>query len=99
MATKSGIKERTNDKLMEPKHYKVIMHNDDFTTMEFVVEVLVSIFHKDQVTAETLMLDVHKKGMAVVGVYPYDIAYSKVNKAIDMARAEGFPFRMTVEAE
>ena len=73
------------------------MHNDDFTTMEFVVEILVGIFHKDQVTAEALMLDVHNKGRAVVGRYSYDIAVTRTNKAMERAREEGFPFRMTVE--
>ena len=62
MATKGSLKERTKDKVKEPGMYEVIMHNDDFTTMEFVVEILVGIFHKDQVTAEALMLDVHNKG-------------------------------------
>ena len=77
--------------------YEVIMYNDDFTTMEFVVGILVGIFHKDQVTAEALMLDVHNKGRAVVGRYSYDIAVTRTNKAMKKARKEGFPFRMTVE--
>ena len=97
MATQSGIKERTSNKLKEPQHYKVIMHNDDFTTMEFVVEVLKDIFHKDEVTAQSIMLNVHKKGQAVVGKYPYDIAVTRVKKALARASEQGFPFRMTVE--
>ena len=97
MATKGSLKERTKDKVKEPGMYEVIMHNDDFTTMEFVVEILVGIFHKDQVTAEALMLDVHNKGRAVVGRYSYDIAVTRTNKAMERAREEGFPFRMTVE--
>lgn len=97
MAVKSSTKERTNSKLKEPKHYNVVMWNDDFTTMEFVVEVLIDIFHKDEATAQTLMLNVHRKGQAVVGKYPYDIAVTKVNAALDRAKAQGFPFRMTVE--
>ena len=97
MATQSGIKEHTLDRVKEPGQYAVIMHNDDFTTMEFVVEVLVRIFRKDQASAEALMLDVHHKGRAVVGVYPLDIAVSKVNKALKWAKEKGFPFRMTVE--
>lgn len=97
MSTKSSVKERTDIKIKEPKQYKVVMHNDDFTTMEFVVDVLVDIFHKSEMDAQTIMLGVHKKGSAVVGLYPYDIATTRVNKALARARAEGFPFRMTVE--
>ena len=73
------------------------MFNDDFTTMEFVVEVLVDIFHKDEVTAQSIMMNVHKNGQAVVGKYPYDIARTKVDTALARARNEGFPFRMSVE--
>lgn len=97
MAIQSSFKEKTADKVKEPKHYKVIMYNDDFTTMEFVVEVLVTVFKKEQMMAEALMLDVHKKGHAVVGRYPFDIAVSKTNKALRMAKEQGFPFKMTVE--
>lgn len=97
MSTQSAIKERTKSKIKEPKQYNVIMHNDDFTTMEFVVAVLVDIFHKDEVTAQAIMLGVHKQGKAIVGKYPYDIAVTKVNAALSRAKAEGFPFRMTIE--
>ncbi len=97
MATKDAVKERTDSRIKEPKQYNVIMLNDDFTSMEFVVNVLIDIFHKDQVTAQALMLNVHKKGQAVVGRYPYDIAVTKVGTAIARAKEQGFPFRMTVE--
>ena len=99
MATQSNFKERTTDKIREPKQYKVIMHNDDFTTMDFVVEILITIFRKDPLSAEALMMDVHKKGLAVVGRYPYDIAVSKVNKAMRLAKDRSYPFRMTVEED
>ena len=99
MQVQSGYKEKTDQKLKEPKHYKVIMLNDDFTTMEFVVEVLIDIFRKDPIQAENIMMTVHRSGQAVVGIYPYDIAVTKVNAALDRAKAEGFPFRMTVEEE
>ncbi len=97
MATKESVKERTDGKVKEPRQFNVVMHNDDFTTMEFVVEVLVDIFHKDEVTAQAIMLNVHKKGKAVVGKYPYDIAATRVNAALSRAKAQGYPFRMTVE--
>lgn len=99
MAVKDAVKERTDNKTKEPGQYNVIMHNDDFTTMDFVVEVLVDIFHKDEATAQALMLNVHRKGRAVVGRYPYDIAVTKVNAALTRAKAQGYPFRMTLEEE
>ena len=97
MSAKGAAKERTDSRLKEPKQYNVIMINDDFTTMEFVVEVLVEVFHKDELTAQALMMNVHKNGQAVVGKYPYDIAVTKVRIALDKAKEQGFPFRMTVE--
>ena len=99
MATKESVKERTGSKLKEPKLYQVIMLNDDFTSMEFVVSILIDIFHKDPMTAETLMLHVHKNGRAVVGKYPYDIALTKIELAMSRAREEGYPFRLTMEEE
>ena len=97
MSLQGQTKEHTKIKIMEPKHYKVIMHNDDFTSMEFVVDILIQIFHKDQLEAERLMLLVHKSGRAAVGAYPYDLAVTKVQTASARAKEEGFPFRMTVE--
>ena len=97
MATKNFTKEHTDNKLKEPKKFNVIMINDDFTTMEFVVRVLVNIFRKDRVSAHNLMMTVHKNGQAVVGVYPYDIAATRIKKALDLAKEEGYPFRMKME--
>ncbi len=93
------IKEKNKDIIKEPKLYNVIMLNDDFTTMEFVVSILMDIFHKDQATAEALMLTVHKEGSAVVGKYPYDIAVTKVTQAMARAREKGFPFRLRLTEE
>lgn len=95
----TGTRERVRQKVQEPSMYKVIMHNDDFTTMEFVVEVLRSVFFKSQAEAEQLMLKVHRSGAAIVGLYTYDIATSKVDKATRMAREQGFPFRLTCEKD
>lgn len=97
MSTGSAVRERTNSRVKEPKMYKVIMINDDFTTMEFVVEILVDIFHLDEAMANNIMMDVHKKGQAVVGCYPYDIAQTRVQIALKRARDAGFPFAMKVE--
>ena len=85
--------------MKEPRRYKVIIHNDDFTTMEFVVEVLKTVFYLSNEKAEELMLQVHHSNKAVVGIYTYDIAVSKANKATNMAREKGFPLRLTVEPE
>ena len=89
----SQIRNRTR----EPQKYNVVMHNDDVTTMEFAVDVLRKVFYKNAEDATMLMLDVHHKGQAVVGTYSLDIAASKVNKALLMAKEQGFPFRMTIE--
>ena len=95
----SHIKERQKTILKEPRRYKVIIYNDDFTTMEFVVTILVQVFLKSEDEAQTLMLQVHHSDKAVVGIYSYDIAISKVAKATKMAREEGFPLRLTYEPE
>ena len=97
MSIKSAFREKTSDMVKEPPQYNVIMLNDDFTTMDFVVKILIEVFKKDAATAERLMLMVHKHGRAVVGTYPYDIAVTKVSAALLRAKEEGFPFQMTVE--
>lgn len=95
----SSYKERERIDLREPRRFKVIIYNDDFTTMEFVVKVLTTIFFKSEAEAEVLMMKVHQSQSAVVGIYSYDIAQSKVKKATRMARNEGFPLRLTVTPE
>ncbi len=95
----SGLKERQRTDLREPRRYKVIIYNDDFTTMEFVVMVLKQVFFKSEEEAQTLMLHVHHSDKAVVGIYSYDVAVSKANKATSMARENGYPLRITVEPE
>ena len=97
MSIQGETQEKTRINIREPKHYRVIMHNDDFTAMDFVVEILVDIFHKDEAEAERLMLMVHESGRAAVGSYPYDIALTKVQAASARAKEAGFPFRMTIE--
>lgn len=97
MATQNAFKEKTINKLKEPKKFNVVMYNDDFTTMEFVVSVLMDIFRKDEFEAERIMMTVHKSGNAVVGTYAYDIAVTRVAKATARAKKEGFPFKITVE--
>lgn len=99
MATSGSLKEKSESRVKEPKQYRVIMLNDDYTSMDFVVGILVDIFHKDPISAEQLMMQVHKGGRATVGVYPYDIAVTKTTMAMDRAKEQGFPFRMLVEED
>lgn len=95
----TAVRDRTRTNLRAPRRYKVIIYNDDFTTMEFVVLVLTSVFFKSAEEAEALMLAVHKSGSAVVGIYSYDMAISKVRKATMMAREENFPLRLECKPE
>ena len=95
----SKTRQREHTKLSEPRRYQVIIHNDDFTTMDFVVTVLMRVFFKSKEEALALMLKVHHTGQSVVGVYSYDVAVSKARKATSMAREQGFPLRITVEPE
>jgi len=95
----SSTRERQRTNLREPRRYKVIIYNDDFTTMEFVVMILTTVFLKSQPEAEALMLQVHHSSKAVVGIYTYDIALSKVQKATRMAHDAGYPLRLTCEPE
>lgn len=86
-------------KIEKPKNFKVLMYNDDFTTMEFVVEILFTVFNKNIEEANKIMLEVHNKGIGVAGIYPYDIALTKLTIAMKMAAESGFPFKLTVEEE
>lgn len=98
MSVQGETRERTRIDIREPKQYQVIMHNDDFTPMDFVVELLQDIFHKDEIEAVHLMMKVHESGRASVGIYPRDIAVTKVQNATARAREQDYPFRMTIEA-
>ena len=89
--------EESKLKLKAPKLYMVIMFNDDFTTMEFVVAVLMDIFNKTIDEANKIMLAVHEKGQGVAGIYPYDIALTKMTLAITKAKKEDFPFKLAIE--
>ncbi len=81
----------------EPPQYKVLLHNDDFTTMDFVVMLLETVFHKDGTEAEKIMMAVHRKGKGTAGIYPFDIAQSKKSAGTRMARTAGFPLKITCE--
>jgi ATP-dependent Clp protease adaptor protein ClpS len=92
-------KTKTRKKVEKPPLFRVLLHNDDYTTMEFVVEVLKSVFRHDEHQAMRIMLHVHHRGVGVAGVYPREIAETKAEKAMSMARAAEFPLLVTCEAE
>ncbi|HEX6124943.1 MAG TPA: ATP-dependent Clp protease adaptor ClpS [Pyrinomonadaceae bacterium] len=86
-------------KLEKPKLFKVLLHNDDFTTMEFVVFVLEYVFNRTTAEAFSVMLKVHQEGLGVAGVYPYEIASMKAEKTMNLARAREYPLLCTVEED
>lgn len=94
-----GVATETKQKVKKPPMYKVLLHNDDYTTMEFVILVLVTIFGKGWEEAQRIMMAVHQQGIGIAGVYTYEIAESKVNKTIDLARENEFPLMCSMEEE
>jgi ATP-dependent Clp protease adaptor protein ClpS len=86
-------------KLEKPPLYKVVLHNDDFTTMEFVVFVLSHVFMRSEQEAIAIMLQVHNDGVGIAGVYSFEIANMKAEKAMNLARAQEYPFLCTVEED
>lgn len=86
-------------RLEKPKLFKAILHNDDFTTMEFVVFVLQYVFNRSDPEAFTIMLKVHNEGIGIAGIYPYEIANMKSEKAMNLARSREYPLLCTVEEE
>ena len=90
---------KTKPKLQKPPMYKVLMHNDHYTTREFVVEVLTHVFRHSEVEAIQIMMHVHQKGVGVAGIYPHDVAETKIHLVEQMARENEFPLRLTMEPE
>jgi ATP-dependent Clp protease adaptor protein ClpS len=90
---------RQKEDVKLPKRYKVLLHNDDYTTMDFVVLVLMRFFHKSETEALHIMLNVHKKGVGVAGIYPLEIAETKVNHVHNMARSNNHPLKCSIEKE
>jgi ATP-dependent Clp protease adaptor protein ClpS len=89
----------TKDKIDEPGMWKAIIHNDDYTTMEFVVFILIKVFNKDEVAAFNIMMDVHTKEKGIAGIYSKDITMTKVKMANDLAEEYSFPLKCTAEKE
>ena len=85
--------------LQHPKKYKVYLLNDDYTSMDFVVDILIGLFHKSFEQAEKIMLEIHKKDRGLCGVYSHEIAETKVMQVIKRAKDSGFPLKATMEEE
>jgi ATP-dependent Clp protease adaptor protein ClpS len=96
---KTESETRARSKSSLPPLHKVLLHNDDYTTMEFVVTILETVFHKTPAEANRVMLNVHVQGVGVAGVYPYEVAETKVMKVHSMAQEAGYPLRCSMEEE
>ena len=94
-----GVSSEIRDELLEPPMYKVFLLNDDYTTMDFVVEVLMFVFQKPLEEAMQIMLNIHQKGMGLCGVYSFEIAETKVDTVHMLARERDFPLKCTMERE
>jgi len=92
-------KTRTDKKVQQPPMYRVLLHNDDYTTREFVVWVLQTVFNRAEVEAVQIMLHVHHNGVGVAGVYPFDVAEAKVRKTSELAEQNEYPLLTTMEPE
>ena len=99
MATKTDYELEEETSLKYPKKYKVYLLNDDYTSMEFVVDILMSIFHKNYEQAESIMLKIHKYDRGLCGVYTHEIAETKVMQVTRRAKDAGFPLKATMEEE
>src|SRR5262245_44771965 len=95
--TGDAVKERVEPKKQDPTQYKVILLNDDYTTMEFVVHVLESVFQKSPAEAYRIMMAVHLNGQGIAGIYSWEVAETKVETVTSMAREAGFPLRAVTE--
>lgn len=95
--TGAAVKERTDTKEREPTLYQVVLLNDDYSTMDFVIRVLEEVFQKSPAEAYRIMMQVHVNGRGIAGIYPFEIAETKADKVASMAHEAGYPLRATVE--
>ncbi len=99
LATKKSLEFDDELALKEPERYKVLLLNDDYSSMDFVIDILMTIFHKSYAESEKIMLEVHKKNRGVCGVYSHEIAETKVAQVTKIAREQGFPLKAIMEEE
>ena len=97
--TGDEVLERTRLETKKPELFKVLLLNDDYTTMDFVVHILEDVFNKPPAEAYRIMMAVHTQGHGLCGVYPFEVAETKIATVVDLARAQGFPLRATMEPE
>ncbi|HEX7086939.1 MAG TPA: ATP-dependent Clp protease adapter ClpS [Vicinamibacterales bacterium] len=95
--TTGDVLEKQKTSLKEPEQYRVILLNDDYTPMDFVVEVLETIFHKQPAEAYRIMMQVHTQGSGVAGIYPHEVAETKVATVVELAQEAGYPLQATME--
>jgi len=89
----------TKEEAKEPSMYKVLLHNDDYTTMDFVVEILITVFNKSTEESILIMMSVHRQGIGICGLYTFEVAETKMNSVHALAREKGFPLRCSIEKE
>ena len=89
----------TKEEVKEPSMYKVLLHNDDYTSMDFVVEILMGVFNKSMEESILVMMSVHRQGMGICGSYTFEVAETKMNSVHALAREKGFPLRCSIEKE
>jgi len=94
-----GILSSTKDETKEPSMYKVLLHNDDYTAMDFVVEILMTVFNKAMEESILIMMNVHRQGIGICGLYTFEVAETKMNSVHALAREKGFPLRCSMEKE
>ena len=94
-----ATEKRTKKKVQRPRLFRVLLHNDDFTTMEFVVAILQHVFHHNEASAAAIMLHVHHHGIGVAGVYTFEVAETKVAQVMDLAKKAEYPLQCTLEPE
>ena len=97
--TGTATEQDVQQELKPPSMYRVLMHNDNYTTMDFVVEVLCNVFRKPTDAAVRIMLEIHHNGLGMCGVFPADVAATKIDTVHSMAEARGYPLRCTMEPE
>ncbi|MFZ5571214.1 MAG: ATP-dependent Clp protease adapter ClpS [Thermodesulfobacteriota bacterium] len=97
--TEIGVSIKTRETVVEPPMFRVLLHNDDYTTMDFVIEILMSVFKKTPEEATQIMLNVHRRGVGICGIYTHEIAETKVDAVHSLAQENGFPLKCSMEKE